>query len=1476
MDRDACGIGFVADGAGRTGRELVDRALEGLCRLRHRGAVDADARTGDGAGLLVPIPTRFIAREIGATDREAARLGVAMVFGRGDDGDTRSAVAEACAAESIRVVAWREVPAEPTALGARGRSTMPRMLQAILEPPDGASARESERLALRARRRVEREARARGAQLYVASLSFRTITYKALVAADQLAAFYPDLRDPAFEAWFAIFHQRYSTNTSPTWERAQPFRMLCHNGEINTIAGNVHRMRGREGRLGFPDASDEELYSPVLDEDGSDSAMLDESVELLSREGPGGGRDIRHAVAMLVPAAWESDPDLSEEVRAFYRWHESLVEPWDGPAALVFTDGFAVGAALDRNGLRPLRYALCEDGFVACASEAGAVDTSGHGSVRRGKLGPGEMMLLDPRAGGLQRDPVARVARQRPYATWLGAHRVAGSAGRPDPSVPTDLQRRQVAHAYTREDLSLALRPAASSGKEPTLSMGDDAPIAPFSEHRRPLANHFKQRFAQVTNPAMDHLRERSVMSLRVLLGPRDPILWERPEAAGLVEYPTFLLLGSPDGDRLDATWAASHGPGGLRAAVHRLGENAVEASRRGAYILVVTDEAAGPDRCSIPSLLAAGAVNASLLRAGLRSRTSIVVQADDAHDSHHLACLIAVGAEAVHPRLALQTAASLGSNGDGEGTAAMLRFAGAMEEGVLKILAKLGISCLDSYRGGQAFDLLGLGAEVVQTCFPGAASPIGGIGFERIAMDQLERHAEAFGPQTAPLPNPGFVKFHRGGEHHASNPDVVRALHRVVDPGLERLRSTAAGDDGDGEADDVRDRPALYRRFSQLVESRPPSAPRDLLDLQPVGPPIAVDEVEPASAILRRFSTGAISHGAISKEAHETLAIAMNRIGGRSNTGEGGEDPVRYRTEANSRIKQVASGRFGVTPEYCAFADELQIKIAQGSKPGEGGQLPGHKVTEEIARLRHTQPGVALISPAPHHDIYSIEDLAQLVFDLKQVNPVAEVSVKLVAEIGVGTVAAGVAKGLAEIVHIAGADGGTGASPLGSIKNAGLPWEIGLAETQRALVESGLRGRVRLRADGGMKTGRDVLVAALLGADEYAFGTAALLAEGCIMVRTCHLDTCPVGIATQRPDLRSKFAGTPEMVAAYLEAVAEEVRELLAALGLRSMDDAVGRSELLRLRAVDGRAAEVDLSALLLPAGGERRFGSHLALQRPRSTLGDRLYHDAWESVWSGGRAELSYPIGNADRTVGARLGGAIGREFGESAPPGSVRVTFRGSAGQSFGAFLAAGTELRLIGEANDYVGKGMGGGRLVILPPRDDTGDPYLAGNVVLYGATGGELFVAGRVGERLAVRNSGATAVVEGAGDHACEYMTGGTVVVLGPVGCNLGAGMTGGRAFVLDATEALAGRVNAELVDVAGPDPEDLGHLRALIERHAELTGSARADEVLAAWPDAARRFLRVAPREDVVVITQRNEGTPAHAKERVAAASASN
>jgi len=823
----------------------------------------------------------------------------------------------------------------------------------------------------------------------------------------------------------------------------------------------------------------------------------------------------------------------------------------------------------------------------------------------------------------------------------------------------------------------------------------------------------------------------------------------------------------------------------------------------------------------------------------------------------------------------------------------AMLQYRSAVEEGVLKVLSKMGISCVDSYRGAQIFDAIGLSDDVIDLCFEGTPSPLAGIGFEELARDLLSRHTDAFGNDAPKLANPGLIKFRKGGEYHATNPNVVRALHQTVDPAGEVLKSTQAGDDDEIDLTDeaaevpaepapfttdqraahalhraVRDPgdPSHYERFAELVNTRPATEPRDLLEMAPAGSPIPLTEVEPVREILRRFSTGAISHGAISKEAHETLAIAFNRMGGRANTGEGGEDPARYRTEANCRIKQVASGRFGVTPEYASFADELQIKIAQGSKPGEGGQLPGHKVSEEIARLRHTQPGVALISPPPHHDIYSIEDLSQLIFDLKQVNPRADVSVKLVAEVGVGTIAAGVVKGLAEVVQIAGCDGGTGASPLSSIKNAGLPWEVGLAETQRALVDNGLRGRARVRVDGGMKTGRDVVLAALLGADEYSFGTAALLAEGCIMVRTCHLDTCPVGIATQRPDLRAKFAGTPEMVVAYFELLAEEVRRLLASLGLRSLDEAIGRTDLLRPRRTGTRSDELEVSRLLGEPGPERRFTGHLSFQRQRSKLGDRLSEDALEAIRTGRTVSLSYAIANADRTVGAKLGGEIGREFGEAAPPGKAVVRFAGQAGQSFGAFLAAGVAFVLEGEANDYVGKGMGGGQIVIVPPAGDAGDPWLVGNTVLYGATGGELYVAGRAGERFAIRNSGAIAVIEGAGEHCCEYMTGGTVVVLGPIGLNLGAGMTGGQAYVYDPTASLPPRVNPELVEHHRPTEEHLVELRALVERHLELTGSSNARAIIGDWERARHHFWRVAPKSDVAKISQKNEGTLRGAK----------
>jgi glutamate synthase domain-containing protein 2/glutamate synthase domain-containing protein 1/glutamate synthase domain-containing protein 3 len=1478
-ERDACGIGFVADLHGRPSRAMVEHALCGLERLRHRGAVAADARTGDGAGLLLPIDEEFYAAPGGGR----GKLGLAMAFLPADPDQAKAAmvaIERALGAEGLELERWRSVPVDPEALGDQARASMPAIEQAVFRAP-GVDAEEAERRCLRAGRRAVADARSAGASLYMASCSTRTVTYKALCAADQLAAFYTDLADERLRAPFAIFHQRYSTNTTPSWERAQPFRFLCHNGEINTLDGNRAWMRAREGSLGAAelaglDGTDPEaLLRPVLDPDGSDSAMLDNAVELLVR----GGRDVRHALAMLVPAAVEHDPDASDELRDFYRYHACLTEPWDGPAGLVFTDGRVVGATLDRNGLRPLRYEVCEDGLVVCASEVGAIDLTGHGSVKRGRLGPGQMLCVDPVAG-LQTDSDIKLAlaESRPWSDWLATHLRAMPAGEPMPAPEEDLTAAQVAFGFTRELISTVLRPMATGGKEPTASMGDDTPPAPLAATLRPVSHFLRQRFAQVTNPPIDHLRERHVLSKRTLLGPRAQLLTELPEAASLVELETFLL--TPDGVErlleaagpsfrftarvLEATWPVGEGPGGLRAACRRLGDEAEAAVRDGAGLLVIRDQAGadGSGRAPVPALLAIGAVQHRLVRAGLATAASLVADTCEPVDAHHAAALLGYGAGAICPRLGLATAAGLAK--DGDPATAQAHYLQAVEEGVFKVMSKMGISTLDSYRGAQIFEAVGLDAEVVGVCFAGTASPLGGIGFDELGSDVLARHAAA-ASEAARLENPGWFKHRPGGEYHATNPEVMQALHHTVREDAE-LRGSKRGAHLLQQA--VRGGTfERYQHFAKLVNERRPAALRDLLEVSPAGPPVPLEEVEPAEGILRRFSTAAMSLGSLSPEAHESLAIALNRVGGRSNSGEGGEDPARLGTERGSAIKQVASGRFGVTPEYLASATELQIKIAQGSKPGEGGQLPGHKVSPYIAKLRHTQPGVALISPPPHHDIYSIEDLAQLVFDLKQANPGADVTVKLVAEAGVGTVAAGVVKSLADVVTISGADGGTGASPLSSIKHAGSPWELGLAETQQALRVNGLRSRVRVRVDGGLKTGRDVLLAALLGADEYGFGTAALLAEGCLMVRTCHQDNCPVGIATQREDLRAKFTGTPEMVVHYLEFVAEELRLLLASLGLRSLDEAIGRVDLVRQRAAgDPRADKLDLGPLLDPGDGAgadapRRFVAPDPSHAIRSALGDRVTADAIGGLQAGDLVHLRYPISNTDRAVGARLGVAIAATYGTRPPAGRARIEFTGTAGQSFGAFLAAGVELRLEGAANDYVGKGMGGGRLVIRPPAGDAGDPVLLGNTVLYGATGGELFCAGRAGERFAVRNSGATAVVEGTGDHCCEYMTGGTVVVLGPVGRNLGAGMTGGEVFLYDQSERAPERLNGELVLARRPNDLELVRLRELIATHAELTGSAAAASALASWDRAAGWFWRVAPHDEVAAIERAHEGT---------------
>jgi glutamate synthase domain-containing protein 2/glutamate synthase domain-containing protein 1/glutamate synthase domain-containing protein 3 len=1459
---DACGIGFVADAQGRPSRSIVAGALRGLACVKHRGAVAADARTADGSGLLSPIPPALFGEG----------HGVAVLFVRGDD--PRPAVVAAAADEGITVVDWREPPLDPAALGDLARETAPRVVHAVLAPPEGAAGdADAERRALRLRRRIERATTG----TYVVSCSFRTLVYKGLAPADHLADFYLDLHDDGFAASFAIFHQRFSTNTLSTWERAQPFRTLCHNGEINALWGNRNRMRGR-AELGTVAAGlgDEELFTPVFDPDDSDSGMLDSVVELLVR----GGRDARHVLAMVVPEAWENVRDLDPEVRGFYRYHSALMEPWDGPAGIVFTDGIGVGARLDRNGLRPLRYQVCEDGLVAVCSEVGAIDVSGHGKVVRGRLGPGQMLFVDPTRGFLTDAACKdRIAAGAPYARWAADGFYRLTSGEAALEVPDDLVARQAMHGLTKEDLAMVLKPMANEAKEPTFSMGDDSPLPNLAPRARPVSHYLRQRFAQVTNPPIDPLRERLVMSLRTVLGPRPPLLVDSAEAGApeLLTLVSFFLY--PSGvdallvsDKapwpvipIDATFPTSEGPAGLRAAVDRITADAIAAVEGGAGTLILESSSAGPERAPVPSLLATGAVHQALSDRRLRSRTALVVVADDAFDVQGFATLLGYGADAICPRLALATvAAEADRSDDGELTSpeAQGRYQAAVEAGVLKILSKMGICTVDSYRGAQIFEVVGLAPEVVDVCFTGSPNAVGGIGWDTLGEDVLARHAAGWG-ESVDVESPGFYRVRKGGEPHSKDKDTVQALNDLT-------LVQESGDDGQDrgmlvahllQAAIRSDSSERYDAFAKLANDRALIELHDLLELAPAAEPVSVDEVEPATEIVKRFSTGAMSHGALSREAHETLSQAMNLLGALSNCGEGGEDPGRFRTrgrgrdDKNSKIKQIASGRFGVTPEYLAHADELQIKMAQGSKPGEGGQLPGHKVSAEIARLRHTQPGVGLISPPPHHDIYSIEDLAQLIYDLKQVNA-AQVSVKLVAEDGVGTIAAGCVKALADVVHISGQNGGTGASPLSSIKHAGLPWELGLADAQRALVDNGLRSRVRLRVDGGFLTGRQVIMAALLGADEYSFGTAAMIAEGCIMLRACHRDTCKPGVATQRPHLRANFTGTPEGVAAYFLFVADEMRGYLAELGLRSVDEAIGRVDLLRQRATGNpRADAMDLTPMLAPpaADGPRRFVERVELQDPRADLGDRLLADAFRAVWDGDDIDLAYQIGNADRAIGASLSGAIALEYGELPPRGTARVRLTGAAGQSFAAFLAHGVELDLTGEANDYVGKSMGGGVVVIRPPADDASElPVLAGNTCLYGATGGELYVAGGVGERFGVRNSGATAVVESAGDHCCEYMTGGTVVVLGPVGWNLGAGMTGGQAFVFDRDhERLISRLNPDLVDAVRPDTAALQEVRWLVERHHERTGSARAALLLEHWAKAASHVWHVLPKDQV-------------------------
>jgi len=1467
-EHDGCGVGFVARPTAHPSRDIVEMALEAVVNLTHRGALDADARTGDGAGILVQIPRRFFARELerlGFRLERPEELAVGMVFLPREEGRAALArrILEARAqGRGLRLLGWRQVPVDTSALGDKALATCPRIEQLLVVPAQAMDDETYERALYLARKEAEGDLRREGLDdCYIPSFSHARLVYKGLLVAKQLRDFYLDLQDPLFESALAIFHQRYSTNTFPTWPLSQPMRFLAHNGEINTLMGNQNWMRAREPELhSHVWGEDMAALRPIIVPGGSDSAMLDNVLEALVLS----GRDLLHAMLMLVPEAWERMPDLDPAWRHFYEYHACLMEPWDGPAALAFTDGIKVGACLDRNGLRPLRYKVTDDGLVVAGSEVGIVQLDEERIVEKGRLGPGEMIVVDTARGEIlkKKDVMARLVGRRPYGEWVRTHMVRlheppPRDGHEDEDLAgVDLGQIQTAFACTNEDIRMIIRTMASQGHEPVFSMGDDIPLAVLSQMHRPLPFYFRQRFAQVTNPPIDPLREELVMSLDCYLGPRGSVFEETPEHARVVHLASPLLSagtlealrrleGFPS-RQISLLFPVARGPQGLEEALERICREASQAVDEGCTILILSDRGVDSQHAAVPALLAVGAVHHHLIREGKRMKTDIVVETGSAWDVHHFALLLGYGANGIYPYLALATLRSfLEERGVEEGDMEELlaNFRQAVERGLLKIMSKMGISALRSYRGAQIFEIIGLSQEVVDRYFTGTPARLGGIGLWEIGEDVLYWHQQAFQvyPETRRVPDIGYVRFRRDGEYHGFNPKVVTALQEAVQA-------------GDYDA---------YKEFSRLAREGPPRTLRDLLEIQSDRPPIPLEEVEPASEIVKRFVTSAMSLGALSPEAHKTIAMAMNRLGARSNTGEGGEDRSWYHPfpdgdRADSKIKQVASGRFGVTTEYLVRGEELEIKMAQGSKPGEGGQLPGHKVNEFIAMVRHAIPGIPLISPPPHHDIYSIEDLAQLIYDLKQVNPQARVGVKLVAESGVGTVAAGVAKAYADYILISGAEGGTGASPLSSIKYAGCPWELGLAEAQQVLILNGLRGRVRLRTDGGLKTGWDVVKAALLGADEFGFGTAAMVAIGCDMARQCHLNTCPTGIATQRRDLIEKrYRGRVEWLVNYFTFVAEEVREVLAYMGYRRLEEIVGRVDLLIPRELpEGhRGRTLTLEALLADVDPGRlmpRRNVQPRNDRPHPCADDRIWEQVRPALEKGHPVRVETTIRNSDLTAGARIAGEIARRYGlEGLPEGTVEIVYRGTAGQSFGAWCMAGMRLVLEGEANDYVGKGMSGGEIVVRPPaeaRFTWRDNVIVGNTVLYGATGGKLFVAGRAGERFAVRNSGAIAVVEGAGDHCCEYMTQGIVVVLGPTGYNFGAGMSWGTAFVLDEDDSFPRRYNPELITIQRVEKQDDQELlRSLIEEHAHKTGSPWARHILSHWPQFLPKFWKVVP-----------------------------
>ena len=1481
FEHDACGVGFVVDMAGRRSREIVCNGLEVLNNLAHRGAKGSEANTGDGAGILLQIPDDFFRETLDSRIPlpEPDSYGVGMIFlppELGQSQKIQALVGDVIVQTGQKLLGWRDVPTDNSCVGASAKSTEPRINQVFIGRGEETEPEQFERILLLLRKRVERAVGKSGIEglhdFYVVSLSSQTIVYKGMLSAEQVEAYFPDLADPRVISALALVHQRFSTNTFPSWPLAHPFRYIGHNGEINTLRGNINWMRAREG-FSSSEFFGEDLCDlfPVLTDGGSDSAVLDNALEMLVLC----GRSLPHAVMMLIPEAWDGHEDMSDVKKAFYEYHSCLMEPWDGPASIAFTDGTVIGAVLDRNGLRPSRYCVTKSGMVVMASEVGVLDIPAEQVTFKGRLQPGKMFLVDTRKGRIVDDTELKleIASAKPYREWLDQNMLELSdlPHIPEVSVPDPLTvtRLHQIFGYTHEDLKILMAPMGVKGIEAMGSMGNDTPLAVLSDSAPNLSNYFKQLFAQVTNPPLDAIREELVTSTISYIGSEQNLL--HPDSKSCRQIKIFspildnaelskLRLINRPGFRaatLSMLFPVKERAVGMERALKELCREAARSIDEGVNILVLSDRSVGRESAPIPSLLAVAGLHHHLVRVGKRTQAAIVVETGESREIHHYCLLLGYGATAINPYLAFETLNDLIRDDviDLSHSQAVNHYIKAINKGIVKVMSKMGISTLQGYRGAQIFEAIGLNKEFIDRYFTGTASRIGGVGLSEITKEILTHHCRAFPERPVRSPDlnwGGDYQWRREGEYHMYNPETIHMLQYST----------------------IRNDYALFKKFSDEANQteRRLCTLRGLLDFKFLDEPISIDEIESVESIMKRFATGAMSFGSISKEAHETLAIAMNRIGGKSNTGEGGEDPSRFKPEENgdsrsSAIKQVASGRFGVTSEYLVNASELQIKMAQGAKPGEGGQLPGYKVDENIARVRYSTPGVGLISPPPHHDIYSIEDLAQLIFDLKNSNPSARISVKLVAEVGVGTIAAGVAKAHSDVVLISGDSGGTGASPLTSIKHAGIPWELGLAETHQVLVTNDLRSRIIVQTDGQLKTGRDVAVATLLGAEEYGFSTAALIVTGCVLMRVCHLNTCPVGVATQDPSLRKKYTGQAEHLVNYFRFIAQEVRELMAKLGFRTVDEMVGRMDRLETRNAIShwKGKKLDLTPMLHQPEVSPSVGIRKMKDQDHGIAGildNRLIELASEALEKRKPVEIHMPIRNSNRTTCTMLGSEVSRRFGSAGlPEDTIKIHFTGSAGQSFGAFVPQGMTLTLEGDANDYLAKGLSGGRIVVYPPEGSDFEPeknVIVGNVVLYGATGGEVFMRGLAGERFAVRNSGAVAVVEGVGDHGCEYMTGGRVVVLGRTGRNFAAGMSGGIAYVLDVNQDFAQHCNLEMVDLEVLDiAAEASFVRFLIERHLDYTSSGYARSILESWEENRSRFIKVMPLDYRRVLNER-------------------